>query len=149
MMENGLRFRHIGRLQELSESLRRCIAHAEAETKNNKGLCVQLAFNYGARLEIVDAVKSIAQEVQSGRVNIGDIDEGLLARSLYTKDTPDPDLLVRTSGEERISNFLLWQLAYAEFYMTKKYWPDFSKREFLRAITEYQKRARRFGGVNG
>ena len=148
MVKKGLRFRHIGRLSELPESLQASIRRAEQETQKNTGLCVQLAFNYGARLEIIDAVKKIIQDVRADKLSVGDLTEELFGRYLYTEGVPDPDFLIRTSGEQRVSNFLLWQCCYSEFYVTKKCWPDFNKREFLHAIRDYQKRTRRFGGLD-
>jgi undecaprenyl diphosphate synthase len=115
------------------------------QTKNNTGLIVNLAFNYGARLEILDAVKKIASAVKGGDLGVEDISEETISRALYTNGLPDPDLLIRTSGEKRISNFLLWQLSYAEFYFTETFWPDFDAVEFKNAIADYQKRDRRFG----
>jgi len=148
MQAHDVRLKHIGRLQELPGSLRECIRRAERETQNNQKLCVQFAFNYGSRQEIIDAVRQMAEEVLSGRLAVPAITEDLFSQYLYTKGAPDPDLLIRTSGEQRISNFLLWQVCYAEFYVTKKCWPDFNRRELLRAIEDYQKRSRRFGGVH-
>ena len=136
------------RLSELPESLQASIRRAEQETQKNTGLCVQLAFNYGARLEIIDAVKKIIQDVRADKLSVGDLTEELFGRYLYTEGVPDPDFLIRTSGDQRVSNFLLWQCCYSEFYVTKKCWPDFNKREFLHAIRDYQKRTRRFGGLD-
>ncbi|HQP91477.1 MAG TPA: isoprenyl transferase [Candidatus Omnitrophota bacterium] len=148
LIKNNVRFRHIGRLAELPGSLCSQIERATELTKNNTRLCVQLAFNYGSRAEIIDAVKALSTKVKEGVLNIGDIDEKVISEALYTKDIPDPDLLIRTSGEMRVSNFLLWQLCYTEFYVIKKYWPDFDRREFLRAIKEFKKRSRRFGDID-
>jgi undecaprenyl diphosphate synthase len=111
------------------------------ETSGNTGLCVNLAINYGGRSEIVDAVNAII------RRGVTKVDEQMLAAQLYTAHVPDPDLLIRTSGEMRVSNFLLWQIAYAELYVTETLWPDFTRTELLRAILDYQRRERRFGGV--
>ena len=149
MIKNDIRFRHIGRSEGLPVSLQNCLKNADELTKNNRGICVQLAFNYGARLEIVDAIKKIAQEVKEARYRPEDINEETVSDHLATQGIPDPDLLIRTSGEMRVSNFLLWQICYAEIYVTKKCWPDFDKRELMRAIKDYQKRLRRFGGVDG
>jgi len=118
------------------------------KTKNNTGLIVNLAFNYGARVEIIDAIQNIATSVREGRLDVEDINEETMSNALYTNGLPDPDLLIRTSGEQRISNFLLWQLSYAEFYFTEKYWPDFNAEEFKNAIINYQARKRRYGKLN-
>ena len=108
-----------------------------------------LALSYGGRAEIVDAVRSIAREIKVGRLDVADIDEKMIARNLYTSAIPDPDLLIRTSGEMRVSNFLLWQISYAEIYVTEMLWPDFRKPELVKAIEDYGKRHRRFGLVHG
>lgn len=149
LRKKNMRFRHIGRLHELSDSLQECIRHAQDETRDNGGLCVQLAFNYGSRVEILDAIKKIAHKVQKGLLEASAITEETVERCLYTAGEPDPDLLIRTSGEMRISNFLLWQMAYTEIYVTKKFWPDFIKEDLNEAIADYQKRTRRFGGLHG
>ena len=148
MIKNDIRFLHIGRKDGLSESLQSCIHNAEKLTENNRRLSVQLAFNYGSRLEILDAIRQIAGEVSAGKLSLGGITEELVSEHLYTRRVPDPDLLIRTSGELRVSNFLLWQICYTEIYVTKKMWPDFSKRELMRSIEDYRKRSRRFGGVD-
>ena len=145
LKNDNIQLRMIGRKERVPKTLYETIAAVIEETKNNTGLIVNLAFNYGSRLEIIDAVKSIAESVRSGQLNIEDICEDTISRSLYTNGLPDPDLLIRTSGEQRISNFLLWQLSYAEFYFTKKFWPDFNTEEFKKAIFDYQRRERRFG----
>jgi len=147
MLKNDIRLKHIGRPEILTESLQKCIHRTEELTRNNHRLVFGLAFNYGSRIEILDAVKKISQDVKDGAIACDAITEELFKTYLYTKDAPDPDLLIRTSGEMRVSNFLLWQLAYTEFYVTKKLWPDFNKRELMRAIEDYQKRCRRFGGA--
>jgi undecaprenyl diphosphate synthase len=115
-------------------------------TMHNTAMVLNLALNYGSRDEILNAVRSISREVKEGRLRPEDIDERLFSEFLYTKGLPDPDLLIRTSGEFRISNFLLWQLSYSELYVTKKLWPDFRKSDFRKAIIQYKKRERRFGG---
>ncbi|MGE5279280.1 MAG: polyprenyl diphosphate synthase, partial [Deltaproteobacteria bacterium] len=120
-----------------------------ARLHRNHAFLIQLAFNYGARREIVDAVRHIVAQVRAGALSEDAIDEATVAGSLYTAGLPDPDLLVRTSGEMRLSNFLLWQLCYTEIYVTKTCWPDFSKAEFGRAIRTFQARQRRFGGLHG
>ncbi|MDI6758355.1 MAG: isoprenyl transferase [Candidatus Omnitrophota bacterium] len=146
--KNNIRFLAIGRKAPLPEPILEKISMAEEKTKNNKGLTVVLALNYGARQEIVDAAKRFANSVVSGKVNEDSLDIEGFGRYLYTANLPDPDLLIRTSGEMRLSNFLLWQLSYAELYFVKKYWPDFTHQDFKEAILEYQKRERRFGGIS-
>ncbi len=139
------KFQIIGRRERIPESVIKAMHVANEETKDNEGMIINLAFNYGSRLEIVDAIRDISKKVQEGVVNVEDINEELVSRNLYTQNLPDPDLLIRTSGEKRISNFLLWQLSYAELYFTDIYWPDFSVEEFNKAIIDYQNRDRRFG----
>jgi len=146
--KNNIRFRFIGRDEPLPKLVIAKIRKAEELTKNNTGVILVLALNYGSRQEIVDGVKKFSKEVQDGKVQLEDLDTETFGNYLYTAGLPDPDLLIRTSGEMRISNFLLWQLSYAEFYFPKVYWPDFHKKEFVEAIEEYQKRERRFGGVD-
>ncbi len=145
MMEKGIRFRAIGDLWELSEALQDRIRETEDKTKDNNRITLSLALSYGGRAEILEAVRKIASDIESGVMSIEDIDEGLFSRYLYTSDMPDPDLLIRTSGEQRISNFLLWQSAYTELYITDVLWPDFTKEELIKAIRDYQQRERRFG----
>jgi undecaprenyl diphosphate synthase len=149
LLKNGVRFRAIGRIDGLSPSIQRDLAETEAATANNSGLCLNLAINYSGRTEIVDAVNAaLAEASRAGRLTDGfQLDEAALAARLYTAGQPEPDLLIRTSGELRISNFLLWQIAYAEIYVTETLWPDFSRTELLEAIAAYQKRDRRFGGI--
>jgi undecaprenyl diphosphate synthase len=149
LQENNVRLTAIGRLEALPEKARNELQAAIAATAANSGLRVNLALNYGGRNELVDAVNSILDQARgSGRLAHLKVDEADIASHLYTKDTPDPDLLIRTSGEMRISNFLLWQIAYAELYITDVLWPDFKRNDFLRAILDYQKRDRRFGGLS-
>ncbi len=145
LKKNNMRFYTIGRKDRLPEGVAKTINMAIEETKNNSGITINLAFDYGSRLEIVDAVKSIAQAVTEKKLSVEDISEATISQALYTKDLPDPDLLIRTSGEQRISNFLLWQLSYAEFYFTEKYWPDFDIEEFKKALRDFQSRDRRYG----
>ena len=114
-------------------------------TKNNSGVHLQIAFNYGSRDEIVHAVKNIAQKVKSGELDTEEITEDTIAENLYTKDIPDPDLLIRTGGEMRISNYLLWQIAYSELLVTKRYWPEFDKNALAEAVLEFNNRQRRYG----
>jgi undecaprenyl diphosphate synthase len=141
--QRGIRFRHLGRLQELPQSLQRSINRAVELTKNNSGMTVNLAFNYGGRAEILDAVRRILAE----GVPPEKIDEKLFNSYLYTAGLPDVDLLIRTADELRLSNFLIWQTAYAEYYFTKVLWPDFNKKEVDKALLAYSQRRRRFGGL--
>jgi len=145
--ERNIRFKVIGRDDPVPKNLQRDLKEAQELTKHNSGLTVVLAFNYGARTEIVDAAKKISQLLLKGDLNLTEIDERLFTKFLYTCGIPDPDLLIRTSGEQRISNFLLWQLSYAELYFTKRYWPDFKKADLIKAIKDYQSRDRRFGDI--
>jgi undecaprenyl diphosphate synthase len=148
LMDNGVRLAAIGRLQALPVSVRRELEAAAERTSGNDGLRVNLAINYGGRAELVDAVNALVEEARlSGGLADFCVDEEAIASKLYTSGLPDPDLLIRTSGEMRISNFLLWQIAYAELYVTNTYWPDFRREHLLRAILDYQKRDRRFGGL--
>ena len=148
LKNDNIRLQTIGRAERTPEPLLKTLIDVIEETKNNTGLIVNLAFNYGARIEIVDAVQSIARSVHEGQLDVEDISETTISDALYTKGLPDPDLLIRTSGEQRISNFLLWQLSYAELYFTEKLWPDFSADEFKNAIISYQTRERRYGKLN-
>ncbi len=145
LKENGIRLNVIGRINGLPDYVRPRLKKAIEETKDCKSMILNVALNYSGRCEIVDAAKKFALSVKSGKHKIKELDEKLFAEFLYTKDQPDPDLLIRTSGEMRISNFLLWQISYSELYVTAKLWPDFSKRDLEEAILEYQKRDRRFG----
>lgn len=137
----------IGLREQLSEELQKQIKKTEEFTKNNSGIVMNIALNYGAREELVRAMKNIATKVKDGTVDIDDINADLISDNLYTENQPDPDLIIRTSGEERISNFLLWQLAYSELWFTNKLWPDFSIADLHQAIIDYQSRNRRYGGV--
>ena len=139
--------RAIGSRKELSEEIQEQIIKTEEFTKNNTGIIMNIAVNYGSREEITTAVKKIAKKVAEGEINSDDITSDMISENLYTKKQPDPDLIIRTSGEERISNFLLWQLAYSELWFTNKLWPDFNKNDLLEAIYDFQNRGRRFGGV--
>ena len=141
--EGGIRLRHIGRLDGLSPHLRRQVEEAVQLTKANDRMTVCVAFNYGGRSEIVDAVRRVIED----GVPREQIDEALLSSYLYTGDVPDPDLIIRTAGELRLSNFLIWQAAYAEYYFTSTYWPDFDEAEIDRAFEAYAQRQRRFGGL--
>ncbi len=146
LMKNNICFSVIGRIAQLPPSVKERINKTIKTTSGNTGLILNLALNYGGRPEIADAARALAGDVADGKVKAEAVDEALFARYLYTKGLPDPDLLIRTSGEFRISNFLLWQIAYTELYITEKLWPDFKKADFKKAIAEYQKRERRFGG---
>ena len=145
--KNEMKIRVIGELQRLDEDIRSRIAELEEATKENGGLNFQIAINYGSRDEIVRAVRKLAADCAKGKVNAEDIDEQVFEGYLDTHDIPDPDLMIRTSGELRLSNYLLWQLAYTEFYFTDVLWPDFSKEELIKAIEHYNARDRRYGGV--
>ncbi len=147
MLEKGIRLNPIGRIQELPPSTREKVLETARATRKNHRLILNLALNYGGHAELVDAFRALAQRVASGEISPQQIDERLVEENLYTRGQPPPDLLIRTSGEQRISNFLLWQMAYTEFYFTPTLWPDFDKPEFLKALLEYQKRERRFGGI--
>ncbi|MDB4926217.1 MAG: isoprenyl transferase [Mucilaginibacter sp.] len=140
-----MRLNAIGDLSMLPKKCFDELNNAIKTTSGNTGLVLTLALSYSSRREIVQAAKNIAIKVQSGDININDIDEELFENNLYTGDMPDPELLIRTSGEFRISNYLLWQIAYAELYFTPKLWPDFRKEDLYEAILDYQKRERRFG----
>ncbi len=140
-----VRLRAIGRLDRLPPGTLTHLEEVIARTAQFDRMTLTLALSYGGRQEILDAVKRVAVDVQSGRLQVEQIDEPLFSRRLYTADLPDPDLLIRTSGEQRLSNFLLWQASYAEFYVTPKCWPDFSKADLLEAIAAYERRDRRFG----
>ncbi len=139
----NIRIRHLGCLDRISPELQKKAEEAINLTRNNTGLTVSIAFNYGGRMEIIDAVKQITKE----KIPIGKIDEDVFSRHLYTAGMPDPDLIIRTSDEMRLSNFLIWQAAYAELYFTPTFWPDFGKDEFEKALIAYSKRQRRFGGL--
>ena len=144
--DNKVRFCVIGERDRIDESLRRKIGEIERDTRDYDTLLVNVALSYGGRQEIVNAVRSIAEETKSGILKPGEIDEKIFSNHLYTRDCPDPDLLIRTSGEMRVSNFLLWQISYTEFYVTEKLWPDFSEQDLKNAIEEYKRRERKFGG---
>lgn len=143
-LEN-VKFNLIGDISVLSPKLQNYIMEAREKSKNNTGLQLNIAFNYGGRAEIIRAVKQIATDVEKGKINVEDINEEIISNNLYTKGQPDPDLLIRTSGEIRTSNFLPWQIVYSEFYFPEKNWPEFNDDDFLEAIRVYQSRNRRFG----
>src|SRR3954464_2523505 len=144
---NNVRVKIIGSREGLDDSLRRLIAEVEATTAMNTGLKLQVAFNYGGKAEIADAVRRIASLVAAGRLKAADITEDTISRALYTSGIPDPDIIIRTSGEQRFSNFLLWQSAYAELVFVEENWPDFDEAAFRKVLEDYSGRDRRFGGV--
>jgi len=149
MQENNIRFGAVGRVEGLPLPVKQELDEAIRSTAGNTGLRVNLAINYGGRTEIVDAVNAILEDARlEGQLANLEVTEEMIAARLYTASVPDPDLLIRTSGEMRISNFLLWQIAYAELYVTDTLWPDFGRAELLRCVLEYQKRDRRFGGLS-
>lgn len=141
----NIRFRMIGDIERLNEDLQEGIKGIEERTKNNTGLTVNIAINYGGRAELTYVTKKIVEDVKNGIVNLEDITEELLTAKLQTKETPDPELIIRTGGENRLSGFLLWQSAYSELYFTEALWPDFDKNELEKAIVEYNNRKRNFG----
>lgn len=145
LMKNNIRLMTIGDLNRLPEKVRAKLMDCSLATSGNTGLTLILALSYSSRWEIKNAIQHIAADVKQGSINIEDISDELISSYMLTKDIPDPDLLIRTSGEIRLSNFLLWQIAYAELYFTEKHWPAFRKEEFYKSIVNYQKRDRRFG----
>ncbi len=145
--KNNVKLITTGRIEEFSPRRREILQEARERTKNNTGLILNLALNYGGRTEILDAVKKIAGDVKNKRLDPEELSEEIFSHYLYTKGLPDPDLLIRTSGEMRISNFLLWQTSYTELYITDVLWPNFSAKDFYEAIWDYQNRERRFGRV--
>ena len=147
LLKNDIRFRVVGRMNELDASVQKELSKGLAATSSCRGMTFNIALNYGGRTEIVDACRSLANDVAAGRLAAEQIDEETLGSRLGTAGLPDPDLLIRTSGEMRVSNFLLWQIAYAEIWVTPTLWPDFRKRHLFEAILEFQKRERRYGGV--
>ena len=145
MQKNSIRLSAIGNLEHLPTRVRKELLHVIDETKNNSQMTLTLALSYGSRDELVNATKQICEKVKNNIISVESIDEPLINQHLYTQNLPDVDLLIRTSGEKRISNFLLWQIAYAELYFTDVYWPDFTNENLYEAIINYQKRERRFG----
>lgn len=146
-MKNNMCVRVLGDITPLDDDLKESITELEEVSKDNTGLHFQVALNYGSRDEMIRAMRQMSEDIEAGKLAAGDITEGTFSSYLDTKDIPDPDLLIRTSGEERLSNFLLWQLAYTEFYFTDVLWPDFNKKELKKAIEYYNNRDRRYGGV--
>lgn len=147
LIRNNVRVRIIGTRVGLEPSLLRLIDDVEAKTAANTGLVLVVAFNYGAKTEIAEAARNIAREVAAGRLEVDDICEETVESALYTAGLPDPELIIRTSGEQRLSNFLLWQAAYAEFVFVDEHWPDFDEASFVRVLETFSRRDRRFGGV--
>lgn len=145
--KNDMKIRVIGDIKMLDDDIKNRISQLEEASKNNNGLNFQIAINYGGRDEMVRAIRTISRDCTKGKVKPEEIDEKLFESYLDTHGIPDPDLLIRTSGEQRLSNYLLWQLAYTEFYFTDVLWPDFTKEELVKAVEQYNKRDRRFGGV--
>jgi len=148
LMENNVRLIATGRIDGLPRVRREVLKSAIRKTSKNTGLTLNLALNYGGRTEIIDAVRTIGKDIKKGKLSPGKIDADLFSSYLYTAELPDPDLLIRTSGEMRLSNFLIWQTSYTEIYITDTLWPDFGKDDFLIALEDYIKRDRRFGRVN-
>jgi undecaprenyl diphosphate synthase len=148
LQQNNVIIRTMGKINDLPLEAQHELAHAIESTRENTGLILNLALNYGGRAEIIDTVKSMSKEVLSGKIRIEEIDEQHFGESLYTRGLPDPDMLIRTSGEIRLSNFLLWQLAYTEIVVVEELWPDFGQKALIEAIKAYQKRDRRFGGIH-
>ena len=147
LIENDIRLHVIGQIERLPEEVRQALRKTMEMTRKNSGLQLNLALSYGSRSEIVRMVRKIARKSKDGLIDPDSIDAEIVAQHLYTKGIPDPDLLIRTSGEMRISNFLLWQIAYSEIHITPTYWPDFGRDEFYRILKDFQKRERRFGQV--
>jgi|TARA_B100001093_G_scaffold518629_1_gene604188 undecaprenyl diphosphate synthase len=149
LIKNKIRLNTIGNIKALPKKVRDEIIRVSDKTKNNSKMILTIALSYGAREEIENVIKNIAREVKNNTISIENVDHSIINKHLYTQNLPDVDLLIRTSGEQRISNFLLWQIAYAELYFTDVYWPDFGKKDFYKALFNYQKRERRFGKTSG
>jgi len=145
--KNNVRLEVIGQIYRLPENVQDHLKKSIATLSRNNGLTLVMALSYGSRIEIVEAVRSIAGKVKEGKLDTGDINEKVISEHLWTRNVPDPDLLIRTSGEMRISNFLLWQISYTELVVTQTFWPDFRKAQFYEALEEYTRRHRRFGGL--
>lgn len=145
MKKNHIRFQCMGRIRDLPEDVQPLLRRAEEETRENDGLLLNLALSYGGRAELVDAVRSMLHDFSENKIRIDQVDESLISSYLYTAGLPDPDMMIRTSGEKRVSNFLTWQSVYTELYFTPTLWPDFKRKELLEAVLNYQRRERRFG----
>ena len=148
MKENNIKFNIIGFRDKLPQKINAQLDFAISETKNNDGLKLNLALAYGARSELIHAISLLIDQLTNDNLKIDDINEEIISQNLFTKDIPDPDLLIRTGGENRLSNFLLWQSAYTELYFSNKFWPDFNKQDLYEALHDYERRDRRFGRVN-
>ena len=147
LLKNNVRLEVIGQIHRLPENVQEQLSKSIATLSKNNGLTLIMALSYGSRIEIVDAVRQIAEKVKQGKLDPADVTEAIISQHLWTRNIPDPDLLIRTSGEMRLSNFLLWQISYAELVITPTLWPDFRKPQFCAALEEYAKRHRRFGGI--
>ena len=147
IMDNDIRMVQIGRREGLPEEVLRELDETASNSRNNQGMTLCLALNYSSRMEMVDAIQTLARQTAEGKLDPSQIDEGMVSRALYTAGLPDPDLLIRTAGEMRVSNFLLWQISYAEIYVTDVLWPEFGREDLNAAIREYARRDRRFGGL--
>lgn len=147
LIKNNIKLRVMGEIDKFAPNIKKLLIEAQEKTKENSGLILNIALNYGSRFEIVKATKKIVKKIIEGGLNIESLDEDNFGEFLYTSNLPDPDLLIRTSGEMRLSNFMLWQLSYTELYFSDKFWPDFSSADFKHAIGQYQKRERRFGDI--
>ncbi len=147
LIEKNVRLQAIGRLTDLPAACQRQLHDAIERTSGNNGLTLILALSYGGRLEIIDGIKSLLRQIESGHIDKAMIDVEMFSKHLYTRYYPDPDLLIRTSGEMRLSNFLLWQLSYTEMYVTPKFWPDFTKKDLFAAVEDFSRRQRRYGAV--
>lgn len=147
LYKKGVKIRILGNLDKMPENAKKCALDAMEKTINNNILGLNIALNYGGRADVIHAVKQIAHKIKSGDLDVEDINEEMFGGFLYTKDLPDPDLMIRTGGETRTSNFLIWQLSYAELWFTNTYWPDFTKETLCNAIYDYQNRDRRYGGL--
>ena len=145
--DNDIKLRTIGRTEALPDNVKKELSTSMAESKNNKGMILCLALNYGGRTEIIDATKKLAADVKKGKRKLKDINDDVFKEYMYTAGMTDPDLLIRTGGEKRISNFLLWEVSYAELWFTSVYWPEFKKKHLEEALIDYAKRERRFGGL--
>jgi len=146
LIKNNIKINFIGRLNELPNSLNEKMNELSESTRKNNKLILNIAINYGGRAEITDAIKSITLKILDKKLNIEEINENTIRNNLYTRDLPDPDLLIRTAGEMRISNFMIWQIAYTEFWVTSILWPDFDENSLIEAIRNFQKRVRKYGG---